>query len=79
METTTLPDLYRRRVFRNSYFGILDFRISKPLSMVDSLNFTGLIGTWVAVLIVLVALAGVIPVYLLYKGRLPENPLDREK
>ena len=30
-------------------------------------------------LIALVALAGVIPVYLLYKGRLPENALDREK
>ena len=63
----------------SQYIGILDFHIFKPLSMVDSLDFAGLIGTWIAVFIVLVALAGAIPAYLLYKASLPKDALEREK
>lgn len=41
--------------------------------MADTLNLLGVIGTWVAVLLAIIALAGIIPAYILYR----ESQTDR--
>jgi len=65
------------------YFGILNFHIFKPLSMAYFPNLAGVIGTWVAAFIALVALVGVLPAHLTDKAsrqeKPPEDALDGEK